>query len=110
GKPHEVCIAGILSEDKTDLTVRTVGEILTSQDVLDTQAIANGAICGKGTYPLSLNVPNEWAPVPAGTNLPVVGRVINHKLPEKDLPWDHPFGFDYWYNVAPDIGYIGILN
>jgi hypothetical protein len=28
----------------------------------------------------------------------------------KDLVWDHPFGFDYWFSLATDAPYLALLN
>lgn len=56
-------------------------------------------------------MPNEWMQPPGGENLPALGRVIDKTEPNNDLRWDHPFGFDYTWNVAIDDGrYRPLLN
>jgi hypothetical protein len=104
--PVDICIAGVLAEDSANLNVRSVGEILTSFDLPSPQPPATGAICGNGLYARGLDAKDEWAEIPDGRDVPVVGRVINHKPPHSDLPWDHPFGFDYTFNVAPDLAFL----
>jgi hypothetical protein len=107
-----VCQSQVHAEDQVEVVINNFVDILTSTDVPVTQSPATGEDCrgGTSTYPSSPSVPNEWAETVGGEDVPALGRVINHTLPGNDLKWDHPFGFDYWFNLAPDPPYLILLN
>jgi len=86
-------------------------EILSSPD-LPPPVPATTGICGSttSTYGKSLDVPYEWVEVPGGAEVPVSGQVINVPVPSADVPWSHPFGLDYTFNLAIDKPYLGLLE
>jgi hypothetical protein len=56
--------------------------------------------CGGSTYE---GFGMEWAPI-ANDYAAVSGTAVNPDLSTKDLPFTHPFGFDYEFYVSPDPG------
>jgi hypothetical protein len=119
GTQREICKAGVLARDQLDVVVQASGNILTSKDTasyVKLDPVAAGAVCGSKTYPVDLasktvGAPNEWEDVAGNTEVPFLGRLINHNVPPlNDVVWDHPFGFDFWFNAAPDPAYFGFLT
>jgi hypothetical protein len=97
--------------------------VLTTPDAPDNLLPISGGMCGSGLYPTNfagtkqivpnVGAPFEWAPASGGPASPVLGRVIytNKDREKDDIPWDHPFGYDYWFNLAPaDSRYLPLLS
>lgn len=106
------CLRVVLGGASRDVTVSTTGPILQSDDVPSPSLPwVNGSVCGDTTknYGIDPAVPYEWADTPGGLDVPLLGTLVN-TIPDSgnDLPWSHPFGNDYWYNVVPDAPY-GVL-
>lgn len=77
----------------------------------DQPVVDKGRSCQGGTYfDITHLVPNEWMAA-GGENLPAIGRVADKSEPGNDVRWDHPFDFDYWWDVAiDDEPYLSLLN
>jgi hypothetical protein len=111
GGSREVCIADMSADDSLELDVRSLASILTSPDTPAGLTPQGGEICGNGTdtYP-SVGVPYEWADTQNGVDVPALGNVITPKGPGADVPFSHPFEFDYTYGVVLDRAYWPLLN
>jgi Divergent InlB B-repeat domain len=123
GRPRPFCATVIHEEDTRNLQILERVGIISSSDAPPTSLPSpDAAVCGSGLYPMNtVNgtrlVPNpkapwEWAESSGGPAVPVVGRVINtnRDKTKDDIPWSHPFGFDFWFNVAPDSPYRSLLT
>ena len=113
-KPRRICRTNIHEEDSAQINFLEELGILTTPDVPENVLPVSSGMCGSGLYPTNsvgarrpvpnTGAPFEWAPGPGGPSAPVLGRVIytNRDRKKDDIPWDHPFGFDFWFNIAPD--------
>jgi hypothetical protein len=57
------------------------------------------------TTPSQIKVKNEWGDVIPGKEMMVSGTVTNVEYSHGDLPIDHPFSFDFTFNVLLDEPY-----
>jgi hypothetical protein len=106
----EICPEQTLAANSIALVVNDVGSILTSRDPLPGFGAADGSLCHNALFARSTDTPNEWEETAGGHDVPVAGRVINTQDTGVDIPFDHPFGFDYWFHIEPDQAYFGVLN
>ena len=121
-KPRRICRTNIHEEDSAQINFLEELGILTTPDVPENVLPVSSGMCGSGLYPTNsvgaarivpnTGAPFEWAPGPGGPAVPVLGRVVytNRDRKKDDIPWDHPFGFDFWFNVAPESRYLPLLS
>jgi hypothetical protein len=110
GHGGSICPRLPVATDTVSVLVSGVGEILSSSDPLPAIGDVGGTICNGALFARSTDVPNEWEETPGGHDVPVAGRVINTEDAGVDIPFDHPFGFDYWFHIEPDRDHFGFLN
>ena len=131
GASREICVVGVSTYDTVEVEIKSVGEILTScfpectgsspscfatpagsdcRPVPPSFPPAGGGDCKNKTYGKNIEVPNEWEQVQDGAKVPLAGRVVTASPSGGDLPWTHPFGFDYTFNTALDTPYVAYVN
>jgi len=108
----KVCGPAVADTARQTLNVtHTSADIISSSDALPAVGPAGAEQCGSDTYPMGLySTEFEWWQRDNGEDVPMLGTVIDIKGPKTDLVWDHPFGYDYTFNLAVAPSYLRLLN
>ena len=116
GVIKQECPKVTLASDSASFTSVDPGPILSSRDPTPNMGPADGSLCGNGLFARDMT-PDEWVETAGGHDVTVVGQILNSHVPNSDpevtdvdIPFDHPFGFDFTYHIAPDGPYAGVLN